>query len=233
LPIESPGIFQSFFSEEHIQCDTVELDAGQPIPDLAGYDALWVMGGPMDVWEEDKYPWLIPEKAAIRECIEQRDMPFFGWCLGHQLLADALRGVCKKMTQPEIGVFKVQLTEAGRSDRLFAGTLPVTEVLQWHGVEVTKLPPDATVLAESEACAVQALRVGQHAYGIQFHLELTEGILADWLAEPGYCDALEKALGVGGIERFEMACSPRLPDFQAIARSLFDNFIQIVRDWRG
>ena len=90
LDIEHPGIFLEFLKEDGVRWDTVELDEGEPIPPLNGYDALWVMGGPMDVWEEDLHPWLRMEKQAIREAVLERRMPYLGICLGHQLLADAL-----------------------------------------------------------------------------------------------------------------------------------------------
>jgi len=90
LRIEHPGIFRDFFKEDNVESTIIELDEGEQIPDLKDYDALWVMGGPMDVWEEAEYPWLIDEKAAIRKAVNELKMPYVGICLGHQLLADAL-----------------------------------------------------------------------------------------------------------------------------------------------
>ena len=149
ITVEHPGVFRDFLKEDGVEWDAVELDGGEPIPSLAGYDALWVMGGPMDVWEEERYPWLVDEKAVIREAVSERGMPFFGICLGHQLLADALGGEVAPMAQPEIGILDVELTPAGRSDPLLAGLPQGFKCLQWHGAEVVEPPPDATVLAGS------------------------------------------------------------------------------------
>ncbi len=92
----------------------VELDKGDPIPPLEGYDVLWVMGGPMDVWDVEEHPWLVEEKRAIRKWVREMERPFLGLCLGHQLLADALGGTCGPQRPPEIGVSRVDLTDEGR-----------------------------------------------------------------------------------------------------------------------
>ena len=172
IAIEHPGIFRDFLAADGIDWDAVELDAGEEIPPLDGYDALWVMGGPMDVWEEDQHPWLVAEKRAIRAAVE-RGLPYMGVCLGHQLLGAAMGGRVGKAAQAEVGILDVALTEAGRRDPLFAGMAPVFKALQWHGAEVAAAPPGATVLAQSPLCGVQAMRVGRWAYGLQYHTELT------------------------------------------------------------
>jgi GMP synthase-like glutamine amidotransferase len=100
IDCEHPGILRRFLAEDTIEWDAVELDAGEPIPPLERYDALWVMGGPMDVWDVDEHPWLIPEKRAIRRWVRELQRPFLGLCLGHQLLADALGGTCGRSVRP-------------------------------------------------------------------------------------------------------------------------------------
>ena len=87
---EHPGIFRKFLMEDGHTWEAVELDEGEDLPALDSYDALWVMGGPMDVWEEQKYPWLREEKKFIKTAVKEKGLPYFGICLGHQLLADAL-----------------------------------------------------------------------------------------------------------------------------------------------
>ena len=89
--VEHPGVFREFLAEDGHTWEAVELDEGEKLPEtLDGIDALWVMGGPMDTWQEDKHPWLVPEKAFIRRMVEDEGLPYLGVCLGHQLLAEAL-----------------------------------------------------------------------------------------------------------------------------------------------
>lgn len=229
IPVEHPGIFGDFLTADGIAWDAVELDAGEPVPPLDGYDALWVMGGPMDVWEEDRHPWLAPEKAAIREAVLEREMPFLGVCLGHQLLADALDGQVRRMAEPEIGILEVALTPEAERDPLFAGIAPVSKCLQWHGAEVTRLPRSGTPLARSPACAVQAFRVGRTAYGIQYHVELTAETVPEWGCVPIYQRSLENALGPGALARLEAEATRNLSAFGRDARRLYGNFMRLVR----
>lgn len=228
ISVEHPGVFRDFLAEDEISWDAIELDAGEKIPSLDRYDALWVMGGPMDVWEEDKHPWLAAEKAAIREAVSERGMPFLGVCLGHQLLAAALGGQVAPMKAPEVGILDVRLTAEATHDRLFSGLANPIKCLQWHGAEVVELPENATVLANSPACAVQALRVGNKAYGLQYHVELTPSTISDWGAVPVYRQSLERTLGTGSMPRLDAEARLRMPIFNRDARCLYDNFMSLV-----
>jgi GMP synthase-like glutamine amidotransferase len=229
IDIEHPGIFRDFLNGDDIFWDAVELDAGESIPPLQDYDALWVMGGPMDVWEEDEHSWLIAEKAAIREAVLERQMPYLGVCLGHQLLGDALGGRVGKMPQPEVGIFDVHMTDAAQGDRLLEGIAGTSECLQWHGAAVLEPPAAATVLASSPLCHVQAMRVGPRAYGLQYHVEVTNETVPQWAAIPEYKAALEQTLGPGAAEKLEAHTRTKLPAFARDARRLYDNFMRIVR----
>jgi GMP synthase-like glutamine amidotransferase len=224
LAVEHPGIFRDFMREDGITWDTVELDEGEKLPEVAGYDALLVMGGPMDVWEEDQHPWLVAEKAAIRRAVRDLGKPYFGFCLGHQLLAAALGGTVGKAAQSEVGIMDVTLTRAGSQHPLLAGVPDQFSTLQWHGAEVEMPPDGGSVLAQSPACAIQALAVGQRAFSIQFHVEIIASTVDDWYAIPAYRAGLHKALGDDGVDAFRQAAAARMPQFNTLARQLYDNW---------
>lgn len=220
---EHPGSFRDLMQADGVTWDPVELDEGEPIPALDDYDALMVFGGPMDVWQEEEHPWLVPEKAAIRDWVSA-GRPYLGICLGHQLLAEAMGGKVGLMNAPEVGVTDVSLTEAGRGSPLFRDLPPAFPTLQWHGAAVQALPPGGVILAENAHCNIQALQVGSRAFGIQYHVELTEATVPEWGVIPEYRCALEAITGEGGQAVLEAATREKMPVFRAAAGQLYRNF---------
>ena len=230
IAIEHPGVFRDFLTEDGIAWTAVELDEGDTIPNLADFDALWVMGGPMDVWQDDLHPWLELERQAIREAVAVRRMPFLGFCLGHQLLAQALGGDVGPARTPEIGILGVELEPAGLADPLLRRLAPVHRTLQWHGAEVRGVPPETRILARSGACATQALGYGDHALSLQYHIEIGPETVSQWANVPAYKKALEESLGAGALPRLEAEAAAAMPEFNASARIVYDNFMNMVRN---
>ncbi len=231
--VEHPAIFREFFAADGIEWRAIELDEGEPISNLDGFDALMAFGGPMDVWQEREHPWLVAEKAAIRSWVRERQKPFLGICLGHQLLADALGGTVRKMEVPEIGVCDVTLNPAGTSSPLFLDLPPVFPVLQWHGAAVERVPDGGVVLASNAHCAIQSFSFANIAYGVQYHMEPTECTIQEWGQIPEYRESLEQIAGTDGARRLEQQTIERINDFREYSGILHRNFLRIVESRRS
>lgn len=220
---DHPGRFLDFFAEDGIVPEPVRLFEGQDIPSLAPYDFLFVLGGAQDTWQEDQFPWLVAEKQAIREWVLQRAKPYFGVCLGHQLLATALGGEVAPAETGEVGVFDVTLTEEARTHRLAQGLEPVHKVMQWHLAEVKRVPDNARVLASSQKTRVQALAVGEHAMSTQFHCEFSPQTVASWSSLPSYIASLERHRGAGAYRQLMHDSYPLMPEMARMTRCMYDN----------
>jgi GMP synthase-like glutamine amidotransferase len=224
IACEHPGAFAELI-DDYVP---VELDAGEPLPRLEGFDAVVAMGGPMSVNDEDEHPWLVEEKAFVREVVEA-GVPFLGVCLGSQLLASALGArVYANPAGAEVGMLPVQRTDAGRADPLLGGLAEPLVTLQWHG-DTFDLPEGAELLATSPLARHQAFRVGARAYGVQFHLEVTEEQVGQWAGVPAYADSLRATLGDEAGRAFLADAAARASELAAQARALFAAWLALAQ----
>lgn len=176
---EGPGLIEDIFAENGWGFRTVELSRGGKLPpDFDETGALVVLGGPMNVYEEKQYPFLKKEESLIRKALIE-EVPVLGICLGAQLLAKTCGALVKKAPQKEIGWYKVEKTEEGKKDPVFNTGSDDMWVFQWHE-DTFDLPKGAVLIAEGRDCKNQAFRVGQNAYGLQFHIEVTEDVIRSW-----------------------------------------------------
>ena len=206
VPFETPDRILDWAKVGGHSLSATRFFAGESLPDLRDLDLLVVMGGPMGVHEEGKYPWLAAEKRFIREAVES-GMKVLGICLGAQLLASALGAKVYPNPQKEIGWYPVNLTPAGRQSRAFHKFPSVFTTFHWHG-DTFDLPPEAEWLASSEACRNQAFQYGQNVFGLQFHLEVSpegvKGLLGhcgDELISSPYIQSAEQILMEGEFEK--------------------------------
>ena len=179
---EGPGMLVKPFEDAGWSVLTVELGRGEPLPDdLANIGAVVVLGGPMNVYEEEAYPFLREEDRFIRQVLSE-EIPFLGICLGVQLLAKACNAPVTKAGQKEVGWYDVNLTSAAHQDRLFRKVASPLTVFQWHE-DTFGIPEGGTLLCVSDGVPNQAFRIGNCAYGLQFHLEAPLAMIGAWMKD--------------------------------------------------
>jgi len=174
---ENAGVFEPALVRLGHQVEDVELFKGRAVPGKRDFDAWVVMGGPMNVEQTNRYPFLGPEKDLLAELIAE-DWPMMGICLGAQLIASAAGARVYPQRPKEIGLFPITLCPAAREDPLFALFDDPQEVFQWHG-DTFDLPAGAVHLARSDRFERQAFRLGRRVYALQFHLESTDRMIED------------------------------------------------------
>jgi GMP synthase (glutamine-hydrolysing) len=174
-----PGVFAEAIAAVGERLDEwTPAERPEPPTDPLGYDAVLVLGGAMNVDEGERHGWIGEEKALLRELLEH-GTPLLGLCLGGQLLAAAAGAEPRRAPRPEIGWHQVEVTAEGANDPLLGPLAPSFEAFQWHSYEFP-LPPGAVPLARSEVC-LQAARLGERAWALQFHPEVSAADARHWI----------------------------------------------------
>ena len=232
IKVEDPGYIKDLMLKDGINLTTIELDEGEKIPeDLSKFDAMFCMGGPMDTWMEDKYSWLIDEKQKIKNYVINLKKPYLGFCLGCQLLGEVVGGKVIKSAKPEIGMLNVGFSKQKENDLLFSSFPNKIKALQWHSYEVTNLEQnkDITLLASSSSTKYQIFKYQNHAYGIQFHIEVKDTTVNDWGCVIEYKTALEEQLGEGALKKFDKEAKSNMFEMNNCSKILYSNFKRIIK----
>jgi GMP synthase-like glutamine amidotransferase len=194
VEIEGPGLIEDCLKQGKAPYQILNLESNVHLPKLDDLTHIVLLGGPMNVYEEDRYPFLKYEDLFIKEAA-QRGKRILGICLGAQLIAKALGGKVYKASGKEIGWYDLSLTEEGARDPLFSPFPKTFSVFQWHE-DTFDLPNASKLLVTSNPIHHQAFRYGENAYGLQFHMEVTEETIQDWVKE------YETELEAGARPRF-------------------------------
>ena len=232
IKIEDPGYIKDLILKDGFELTTIELDEGEKIPtDLSKFDAMFCMGGPMDTWMEKEHPWLIDEKKAIKEFVVDLKKPYLGFCLGCQLLGEVVGGKVVKSNNSEIGMLNIDFSENKKNDLLFSKFPEKITSLQWHSYEVRNLESNknVTLIASSPETKYQIFKYQNHAYGIQFHIEVKDTTVNDWGCVPEYKSALEKQLGKGALEKFDKEAQNNMQNMNSYSKILYENFKRLIK----
>lgn len=227
---EGLGSLADAFALANLDCQYLDMFAGSTDPaafDPAACSGLVVLGGPMNVDEIERYPFLILERRWIRAALDA-DLPVLGICLGSQLLASTLGAEVRPRPVKEIGWYEIETPAAAADDRLFRHLGRRSTVFQWHGDGFT-LPNGAVPLAGSELCPHQAFRYGRAAYALQFHLEVTAEIIDRWLTEAGNCAELRDVPYISEAE-IRRRTPGELPRMEALSKKVFGEFAALCRE---
>lgn len=222
---ERSGILERILNDNNIDYETVDASRGEEIPDPKRYSALFVFGGPDSA--NDASPKMLAELSRIKEAIDA-NVPYFGVCLGLQTLVKAAGGKVRKNEVSEIGwrspdrnYFEINPTSEGSSDPIFEGMIPPTKVFHLHG-ETVDLSDKMTLLATGKYCRSQVVRVGENAYGIQGHFELTPKMFNDWLRNAPDLKKLDSQELKKDYEEIKQ-------EYEQAGKKIFTNFLRIAK----
>lgn len=196
-------------------------------PNLDGYSGVVLLGGPMNVDQEDQYPHLATEVTLIQEAIK-RDLPVLGICLGAQLVAKALGAKVSQNPMKEIGWYDVKVTDEGLKDPVFAHFKKSEKIFQWHG-DTFDIPEAAVRLASTDTCPNQAFRYKNNVYGFQFHMEVDQKLIKRWLRQPAYKKEVQEleAKGQTNIKKILIETQAYVDELEALSKQSFSKYIDL------
>ena len=229
-PLVTPGYFTELMNEDLVETTIIRLDEGENIPvNLDIFDGMICLGGPMDTWMEEQYPWMIEEKNMIKEFVLTYQKPYLGICLGCQFLGEILGGKVIKSNPPEIGVLNIDILDNKKKDLLFQNFDSEIKALQWHSYEVSELNnSDVTILGSSDITKFQIFKYKNHAYGIQFHMEVDENTIIKWSKVPELKNSLEKYLGKNSIDELDKLLRNNIQEMNNNTKILYENFKNLM-----
>jgi GMP synthase (glutamine-hydrolysing) len=219
-----PGVFAEAIEEFGAELDQWLLpEQPRPPADPLGYDAVFTLGGSMNVDQGDRHPWLASESELLKELLRE-GVPLMGLCLGGQMVAEAAGALPGRAPRPEIGWPPVSVTEAGAVDPVFGPLAPRFKAFSWHSYEFP-LPPGAIELARSELC-LQACRIGEAAWALQFHPEVSAADAFGWI--DGY-EADEDAVRIGLDDAaFRFETEARIAAFNQLGRDICRRWLEFA-----
>ncbi len=229
-PLVTPGYFTKLMNEDLVETTIIRLDKGEKIPfNLDIYDGMICLGGPMDTWMEEQYPWMVDEKNKIKEFVQNNQKPYLGICLGCQFLGEILGGKVIKSNPPEIGVLNINILDNKKKDQLFQNFDNQIKALQWHSYELCELNnSDVTILGSSDITKFQIFKYKNHAYGIQFHMEVDENTIIKWSKVPELKNALEKYLGKNSTDELDKLLRNNIKEMNYNTKKLYENFKNLM-----
>jgi GMP synthase (glutamine-hydrolysing) len=224
-PDAGPGVFAEEMRDRGVELEewTLSERGSAPPREIAEYDAVLTFGGAMHADQEDRHPWLRFEKDFLAAMLDD-GMPILAVCLGTQVLADAAGGMARRLSEPEIGWFEIEVTDEGASDPVIGPLAPSFTGFQWHSYEA--VPPDgAAILARSAVCP-QAYRIGDRVWGIQFHAEVTAADVSHWIDD---YRSDEDAVRIGvDSEALRAETNEKIAEWNRVGRELCGRFLDTV-----
>jgi GMP synthase-like glutamine amidotransferase len=221
---EHLGVFSKILNENNISYQYIKLYEEEEIPNLNDYSAIIILGGPMNVYEERKYPFLKKENSSIKEALKI-NKPMLGICLGAQIIARAAGAKVYPAKRKEIGWFTIDLTVEGRDDTVFKGLERQLSVFQWHG-DTFDMPTESKKLATSNLIPNQAFSIGETTYALQFHLEVTKQMISEWVNR--YANELASLKEEVDTDKMMKYSEQYIQPLNKHASLLFLNFLRIL-----